>query len=266
MWTTFALVAVLGLPPADSGRLALTNIRTTYGVLGMPRHGTKFLPGDEVVIAFDVEGMTVDDSGKVLYSVAMEVTDDKGDVKFRQAPHKLEANNSLGGNRIPAFAHLRIGLDQPKGTYKVKVTVKDLAGNASKSMPGSYEVLPPDFGLVRLTTTGDPQGMVPLPFPAEGQSMWVRFGAVGFERDKSSRQPNIEVTLSVRDEDGNPTLRKPMSGTVVKDVPAKARGIPMQFMLELNRAGKFTVELNAKDKVSGKTAKLSFPLTVQKAK
>ena len=40
----------------------------------------------------------------------------------------------------------------------------------------------------------------------------------------------------------------------------------MQFLLDLNRPGKFTVELKATDKVSGDAATVSFPFTVLKTK
>ena len=68
------------------------------------------------------------------------------------------------------------------------------------------------------------------------------------------------------DQNGKPTVEKPPTGEVSKDVPDKLLALPMQFLLDLNREGSFTVELKATDKVSGKTATVSFPLTVQKSK
>ena len=44
-------------------------------------------------------------------------------------------------------------------------------------------------------------------------------------------------------------------------MPADAALVPAQFFLSLNRSGKFTVELTAADKVGGKKAQLTFPLT-----
>src|SRR2546427_725234 len=75
MWTTLAFAAALTLAPAQAGQLELTNARTTYGLLGAPRTDGKYLPGDSFTLSFDIEGMTVDDSGKVLYSIALEVAD-----------------------------------------------------------------------------------------------------------------------------------------------------------------------------------------------
>ena len=53
-----------------------------------------------------------------------------------------------------------------------------------------------------------------------------------------------------------------MTNAIKKDVPAKAPVVPMAFPLSLNRPGKFTVELLARDEISGKTAKTSFPISV----
>ena len=68
--------------------------------------------------------------------------------------------------------------------------------------------------------------------------------------------------MRVLDESGKPTRAKPYTVQVNKDVPADAVLVPGQFFLSLNRSGKFTVELTATDKVGGKKAQLTFPLTV----
>jgi hypothetical protein len=264
MWTTLAFVAALGVNPGATDKLSLTNVRNTYGVLGATRSDNKYFPGDQYFLAFDIQGVQPDEAGKVLYSIAMQVTDRKGKVLFKQTPKSHEAVNSLGGKTLPAFASLKIGLDEPPGDYKVKITVMDLASKATGTLTRSYKVLRPDFTLVRLTTTVDPEQNIPAPFVGEGQSLWINFAAVGFGRDKDKEQPNLEVVLRVRDDDGKATVARPDKGVVNKDIPKKARAIPMQFMLELNRAGRFTMDIKATDKVTGKTASLSLPLRVLK--
>lgn len=266
MWTTLALVGALSLAPAESGSLALTNVRSTYGILGTPRPDNKVLPGDQFVLSFDIEGIQTDDQGKAQYSVAMEVKDSKGKVKFKQEPRNQETTVSLGGNKLPWYASLNIGLEDPPGEYQVKVTVTDRAAKASKTLMGSYEVLPKAFGLVRLATTTDPDGRVPATVTGEGQTLWINFAAVGFSRDKAKGQPNLVLTMNVLDDQGNPTLARPLSGEVNENAPPKVQSVPMQFVLDLNRAGKFTIELKATDKLSGKKATLSLPLTVLKVK
>jgi hypothetical protein len=267
MWTSLAFVAALSLAPGQSGDLALANVRTTYGVPGATRPNNKFLPGDTFVLSFDIQGMKADADGNLFYSIAMEVTDSNNKVQFQQAPREQHVTNSLGGNSLPAFASLNIGAEQAPGKYTLKVTVSDAAAKTSRTLTSTYEVLPKAFGLIRPAITSDPDGRYPLLFAAEGQSLWVNFAAVGFARNGPNGQPNLSVTLRVLDEDGRPTATKPSVGNVNPDeVPAKAVALPMQFLVAATRAGKYTVELTAKDGAAGKTAHLSLPLTVLKPK
>jgi hypothetical protein len=263
--TTLVFVAALSLAPGQAGSLSLANPHTTYGIGGLPRGDTKFLPGDSVALAFEIQGIKPDSSGKVLYSIGMEVTDSGGKSVFKQAPRDLEAPASLGGNSVPGFATVQIGLDQPPGMYTLKVTVTDRTTKAAQSLTRACEVLPKGFGLVRFHTSRDPEGRYLAALFAEGETLWVNFSAVGFARGPQG-QPDVTVSLRVLDESGKPTAAKASTGEVAKDVSANAPAIPMQFWLDLNRSGKFTVEVKATDKVSGKNAALSFPLLVQKPK
>jgi hypothetical protein len=83
---------------------------------------------------------------------------------------------------------------------------------------------------------------------------------VGFGREKG--QPNLSVSLRILDDKGKATTAKPATGKVDKDVPEKAQGLPMQFLVALNRAGTFTLELSVTDETAGKTAKVSVPFKV----
>lgn len=264
MWTTVALVAALSTAPGQAspgaGQLTLSNVRNTYGFLGAERADDKLLPGDSYFVTFDIQGIKVSPEGKVLYSMAMEVTDAKGKVQFRQDPKDLETFNTLGGTQLPAFAHVDIGLDQPPGDYTVKVTVTDRTTKATQSLTRKIEVLPRAFGLVRPQLTNGGSFVPPLGVP--GQEYLIHFAAIGFERDKAKKQPNVSVEMTILDEAGKPTLSKPFTGEVTDNVPADAPAVPMQFLLKLNRSGKFRVELKATDLVSKKTATLRFPLTV----
>jgi hypothetical protein len=128
------------------------------------------------------------------------------------------------------------------------------------------KVLPRDFALVRTTATLDRESQYPAAFFVSGQGGWVHCTVVGFERDRASKQSNVVFEIRVLDESGKPTLPKPMTNTVNKDVPADQLGLATAFPLSLNRPGDFTVELSATDKVSGKKAQTSFPLIVLQAR
>jgi hypothetical protein len=266
MWTSLALVAALSLGQQQAGRLTLANVRTTYGAPGLPRTDDKLLPGDQLVVAFDIEGVSVDSAGKVLYSTAVEVVDSKGKALFKEQPRDQEALAALGGSSVPGMAVLEIGLDQPPGEYAARVTVTDRAGKRTGSLSRNFQVLPAGFGIVRLTTTADPEGQVPTSLFQTGGSLWVNTGVVNFARDKDRGQPDVAVELRVLDENGKPTTGQPFRGVINDKVPANARFVPVQFLVPLNRPGKFTVEIKATCRLSNKPQTLSLPITVAASK
>jgi len=83
MWTALALTSVLAAP-AD---LDFKKVRATHGHLGQERKSNKYMPGDLLVLAFDVDGLQVKDDGRVLYAMGMEWTK-KGKTKpqYKQDP------------------------------------------------------------------------------------------------------------------------------------------------------------------------------------
>lgn len=266
MWTTMLLMLTLPVSQTPGGDLEITNIRPMYGVLGPVRPDGKLLPGDVYHIAFDIENVKISEGGVAQYSMAMEVTDSKNKVHFKQAPVQLESLNAFGGRSLPAIANLEIGRDQPPGQYNVKVTVTDGASKKSKSFSRQVEVSPPGFGLVRLNISADSNHQVPVPAIATpGQTLWVQLLAVGFKRGSAKDQPNLGIEMRVLDEKNQPTLAKPITGDF-SDVPKDATVFPLQFQLVPNRPGKFTVQLKATDRVANKTAELSFPVTVLEVK
>ena len=88
MWTTLTLIAALGPLPAQTGDLELNNVHATYGLLGATRPDNKVLPGDKYYVAFDIDNVRVDETGKVLYTMGMEVVDSKNKTQFKQDPRR----------------------------------------------------------------------------------------------------------------------------------------------------------------------------------
>ncbi len=264
MWTTLAFVALLSAAPGQTEELKLANVRSVYGIFGPERQDNKRLPGDVFLLVFDIDGLKANADGQVVYRMSMQVTDSQGKVVLgKSLPEDITADCTLGGARVPARAFALIGLDMEPGEYTMKVTVTDARSKATQKFTRKFEVLPKDFGLVRLTTTIDPNAQVQVPpNGVVGEYRWVNFLAVGFERDKTTKQPNVTVEMNIIDENGKPVRDKPVVGEAAGNIPEKSGAITMQFMLGLNRKGKFTVELQAKDRLSKKTAKVSFPLVV----
>jgi hypothetical protein len=265
MWSRLALIAALGLAPSQAGKLELTNVRATYGVLGAPRPDNKVLHGDAFWVAFDVDNLKVDAGGKAVYSMGIEYLDSKGKVMGAEKGRSLDAILSLGGSRVPASAHAQVGFDTAPGEYAIRVTVTDEVAKTSAVLERKFQVQPLTFGLVRVRTTYDQGGNVAAPMVGvPGQVIYAHWLAVGYERDKAKKSPNFQVELSVLDEKGKPVLAKPDTLTVNEktNVPETQRALEMWQPIQLNRSGKFTVELKGTDNVSKKTATVRFPLTV----
>jgi hypothetical protein len=261
MWATLTLLAATSLSPAQTGAIRFTNERATFGDLGPTRSDTKFVAGDVFTLSFDIENLKTDESGKVKYSMAMELLDAKGTSKYKSDPVPREVTNSVGGNRLPATANAVLGTNTEPGEYTMKVVVTDNATKKSETLTHKFTVIPEEFSLVRLSSSYDPDGRIAAPpFAVAGQSVWVNVFVGGFQRD-TKKQPNITLEMQIIGEDKKPTLDKPQN-TPIQVVDESFSLIPTQTNLTLNRPGKFTVELKATDLISKKTAKITFPITV----
>jgi hypothetical protein len=264
MIPTLALAAALGLAPSQpaAGALSLKNVRVTYGELGAPRTDDKLLPGDLYFIAFDIEGIKVDDTGKVSYSMAMVVTDKNNKPIFNQEPANRDEHIPLGGSKLPARAYIAIGLDQESGTYTCKVTVTDRVSKAAQTLTKTFDVLPKGFGVVSLFTSVDAKGEIPAPpVGVIGQNVFVQFAVVGFGRDKA-KKPDLTVEMRLLDEARKPTLPKAETLVIKETQMENDPAVPLTLPIPFNREGNFTVELKATDKLTGKEATARLPIRV----
>lgn len=266
MWTALALAAAVspGQPPA--GALQLTNVRLTIGELGPARKDAKLLPGDLLFIAFDVDNLTIDPDGKTSYTMAMEVSDAAGKLVFKEDPRDLKDVVLLRGGKLPARAFITIGVDQPPGMYKCKMTVTDPRAKATNSFTVPFEVLRPDFGLVAVNPTHDQNGFHVAPASGVvGEMRWVQFTVVGFTRDAQTKQPTVDFTLEILDEKGAPTLGAPVRYTQGSGVNEKDAVFGQRVPVYLTRPGRFTVRVTGTDKATNKRAQFELPIRVDPA-
>jgi hypothetical protein len=243
------------------GKLGLANVRPTYGINGPTRPDNKYLPGDRLDLSFDITNITVDrKSGQAKWEMAMDVIDDaKGKSVFNRKNPPNEMLVALGGNRLPAYCYVSMGLDQPAGKYTLRVTVTDLANKATTSTDYKFVVGEKAFGIVGLMAQ-------PAGFP--GTPSGVRFEVVGMQRN-SKMEFDLKVSLRVYDDKGKPTLVEPIASEFPKDLPEgvdpkKLNVVPVAFPIELTRPGRFRIELEATDRLAktNKTKTLSYTLNV----
>jgi hypothetical protein len=263
MWMSVVAATLLGLSAGQTGKLTVNNDRLTYGHLGPTREVAKYLPGDAIHLLFEVEGIGFDANGKASYTIALEILDPRGSELLKQKPRNASAQNYLGGSTLPCAANLQIPLESPPGLYTFRVAVVDSATKKSAVVERKFEVLPKQFGVVLVGTSADREGTIAWsPVGVVGDSIYFNFTAVGFVRDKKTKQPHIKVELHVRDDKGNVVKGAKMHGAANSDVPADLQAVPMQFGITLNRAGRFTLELTATDALAGKTVTVQFPVRV----
>lgn len=256
---------VLTLATAQGGDdLEIVNPRRTYGHLGATRpKDSGILPGDIAHVTFDIKNLKQDESGKAFYSIAIEIKDAAGKILHEQRPYNAVAQNFLGGNSLPCSAHIEIPLDAKPGPLDWKVTVVDRTTKKSTTLTGKGMILQPDFGLVQVGLYADADARTPMsPVAVVGESVYLRASAVGFARKKDSKQPDLEVSMRILDEKGQPTMAKPIVGKVNSDTDPKEPLAPVQFGLTMNRAGRFTVEVTAECKLCGKRTQVSYGLRV----
>jgi hypothetical protein len=263
MMTSLFVGLALVTVQAQEGELELGPVHPTYGYLGAARPKTGILPGDVAHFTFDIKNLKLDANGRAAYSIAVEIRDDKGQLYYEQKPYNSVAHNFFGGNTLPASAHMAVPADAKPGIYDLKITVKDRNANVTKVMLGKGKVLPPGFGLIRVGTYADAEGRTPIaPVGVVGSSLYVNFSAIGFGRDPKTKQPDIQVELRVLDDKGQATFTKPLTGRVHQDVGEAVRIIPLGYGLTMNRPGDFTIELQARCVVCGKSTTVRLPVRI----
>jgi hypothetical protein len=266
MTASIALAALLTFAPAQGAGVSVNNVRLTYRDLGPTRPDAKYLPGDVVFISFDIEGLKVNDSGEVTYSMGMELLDKVGKAISSFPPTKASVSLPLGGNRLPGNVFFAVDQGMTPGIYTCKVTIADgSTPSATKTIEQKFEVLPKDFGLVALYVSRDEQGQLPVGMSGiAGQTVYVQVGLVHLGRD-AGRKPDAAVEMRVLDSAGQPTTKKPIVAVVPRTLPEADHFVAFTFPLALNHEGEFKVEIKAADKVTGKNATLTFPIKVYPA-
>lgn len=254
----------LCLALAPDNDLEIGNIHRTYGYLGPTRpKGTGILPGDAAHFTFEIRNLKFDENGTAFYSIAIEVRDEQGKLFFEQKPYNSVVRNLLGGRSLPCSAHLEVPLDAVPGMHTWKITVKDRTTQRSAVLTGQGRILPADFGITQVGLFAEPDGRVPISaIGVVGDAVYLHLWLVGFGRDKDAKQPKIDVSLRFLDEVGKPTMAKPVVAKIDGGISPRERMAPIQFGLTLNRAGRFTIELTAEDRISGKSSRIVYPIRV----
>ena len=194
-----------------------------------------------------------------------EVIDKDGKSMFKPDAVNRVDQAPLGGGRLPGYTFVTAGLDLPAGDYVLKMTVTDnapAANKATKSFEQKFTVLKAEFGIVAVYASADHQGRLPAPTTGiVGGSIFLHFSAVGFEKDKTKKQPELTFEM-VPLENGKPTTDSASVWEVKDGVDEKDFTYSMRYPVPFTRPGKFAVRLTATDKLTKKSASIDVPVTV----
>jgi hypothetical protein len=248
---------LVGLCPSLSPALEIKNVRPTFGPSGAIRGEVKALPGDFVFLSYDIEGLAVEkETGKASYVTSLELLDPTGKSLFKKDT-PVDLILQLGGTRVPGDLYITTGPKQAPGKYTIKLTVTDKrAKDESKAITYPFELIPESFGFV---------GILAPTLGIPGQNYVAQFNVVNMGLD-SKKQPNVDIGMRVLDEQGKP-VSSPVYSRLPKDIPEgidvqKENIVPLSYPLYLNRPGRFTVEISAKDNVAKKDASVRYTLMV----
>ena len=262
MLTPLLLASLMSAPAQAPGALDLTNVTPTYGILGPVRPTTTLLPGDVLCVRFDIEGITIAKDGKVTYSMQQLVLDKAGKEWFKPDPVNRVDQAPLGGGKLPGYTFVTAGLDLPAGDYILKMTVTDNANKATKAFEQKFTVLKAEFGIVAVYASADNQGRLPASTTGVvGGSIFIHFSVVGFDKDKTKKQPELTFEMFPV-ENGKATTATPAVWDVKDGVEEKDYTYSMRYPVPFTRPGKFAIRLTATDKITKKTATLDVPVTV----
>lgn len=251
---TLAFLAAPSLAPA----LELKNFRACYAPLpyGATRADAKCLPGDFLFLTYDIEGLKFDDkTGKASFVTVLELFDDQAKLIFnKETPNEVVPH--LGGSRMPGDLHVQMGRSQKPGKYRIRLTVQDRLAKEVKSHVYSFELLPQTFGIAGIVAPA-------IGFP--GQHHSTEFALVDMALN-AEKKPDVQVTMRVLDESGK-VVAPPIISALPRDLPVgadleKENFVPMRYPIYLNRSGRFTIDILAKDNVGKKEARLTYQLHV----
>ena len=249
-----ALLTVVAFSSASA--VELKNIRPCFGPMGATRHETKLLPGDVLFMSYDIEALSVDaKTGKASYVTILELLDAEQKVLFKKETPN-EVMPQLGGTRMPGDLHVIMGQKQAPGKYAIRLTVHDKYGKDAKAFKFDFDVIAEAFGMVGVIAPA-------VGFP--GQSYRTDFALVNLTLDAKDK-PNVEVNINILDAGGKlvtPSVQMLLPRDLAEDSDLKkANFVPLTYPIYLNRAGTYTIEIQASDKLSKRQVQLRYPLTV----
>jgi hypothetical protein len=247
-------VALVWLLPGLCDAVELKNVRAAYGYLGATRSDARFQPGDFICLVFDIDGLKVDAKKlQVSYKIAAAFMDSRV-IQDKETPQ--EGFLGLGGNSMPGVVLFPIPPKQAPGKYSVKLTVTDRNSKESTTHRFPLQVIAPEFGIIAVVAPA-------AQFPGASYDAMFHFVNMGLDAKK---KPKVTLSYGILNEAGKavvPAAKLSFPEDLPSDVDLlKENFVRQKFPVYCNRAGRFTVVIDAHDKIADKRVQLRIPLVV----
>lgn len=262
----FGVVAVLSATvegadiPVRSG-LSI-DLQFRYGLAGGLREA-KFIAGESVTFGVRVRGLTVSPHGKIDLALHVILRDAQGNLVFNRPLKEIAGVPALGGSTFTQGFSLNTPADFLPGEYQVEIVAEDRLGDAEASAQRLFELLPnTEFGAMNLRLAYDNEGKNPASFAfGAGTSVFIVATINGHTVDDA--QMHVICTGTVVDEHGD-AVGEPIVVRAEKEVSRYHGSRPFQvtFRLPVTRGGKFRVQLEVHDAVSGEQVEYEIPIEV----
>lgn len=245
--------------PRKLSHLVVKAAEPRYGKLGPPRRDWQFLPYDVLTARLSLAGVATDDEGHFALEVTTEVLASDGTVVAKE-PYRLR------GVAIDEILPLDILQQLPikEGTYRLRVTLHDVASGERTEWEQQFGRLPMEPALVASALYRDADAKVPSPaFARVGDKLFLETRFIGFDRSRDRIDTAIE--LQVVDEQGKPMLEKPETAAIVTADNVVVRDTEMvTFVVRVPclQATKATVRAIAMDRIGGVKTTLELPLEI----
>lgn len=262
-WSPAALAGMLAVFATGQSGLKIDNSRLTYGAPGPDRTSAQVFPGDEVYLSFELSGFQLDPTGVAKIKLSTEVFGKDGKLEYKQDNPEAPAIDLFKADKLFLNTRVDVGVKTPPGTYKVKVTATDSIGKGSVSTEKEVTLLEPTLAVVKAGLFTDKALNAPSEVFSTGQLAFVAFSVVGFSREGSTNHPKLKMEMVVKDDKGAVISDKPsisIDAAQPNKVPSTAQLLQGQFMIPLNKAGNYTLEIRANDLASNKS---SQPVTLK---
>lgn len=236
----------------------------TYGPLG-PSRPAEFIAGEGISVQVQINGLTTsgdDDRADCLIQIYVK---DEANQVIRSFPEvEFQGVFHLGGNSFTQPRILPGSPEWPDGKYSLEVIVTDRVSSKKVQGQTPFALLPRHtFGAQLVYLTRDQEGKIPLSaiLPA-GDTIYFHSTITGME--ERNGKANLTTSIEVLDEKQRPIGEGPLPSSNVKPFYSSDiyQGFRIARPIHLNKPGRFTLRLTAKDEYSGEKLKHELPIVV----